>query len=271
MSQAQQSSLTSAEMYEQGLVTSMFAPLADSVLRIAHPGPGDRVLDVACGTGIVLRKAAPFVAPDGVVVGIDMNPAMLEVARARAEEGGISAEWHEALVEAMPFVDRSFNWAYCQNGFQFFSDRHAALVEIRRVLEEDGTMVLIVWKGFDRHPYMQAVDEIAFEQMGIHLLEGPFSLGDADELAGLVEGAGFRESSVEQVSITTRSDNPEMSFRAQITGALAGIPSLRSLDNAERPRLVQNLIDQAKPVLDAYTVDGVLTIDWFANVAIARR
>lgn len=271
MSQAQKSSPTAAEMYEQGLVKVKFAPLADSVLRLVHPGPGDRVLDVACGTGIVLRKAAPFVVPDGKLAGIDLNPAMLEVARAKAGESGISAEWREAFADAMPFVDMSFNWVYCQNGFQFFPDKHAALLKIHRVLEENGTMVLIVWKGFDHHPYIKAIDDVAFQQTGIHLLQVPFSLGDAGELARMIDDAGFRESSVELVSITSRAEDPEMSLRAQITGAMAAIPSLRSLDNDERPKLVQNLLDQAKPVLDAYTVDGVLTVDWFANVAIARR
>jgi Methyltransferase domain len=134
---------TAAEVYEKELVPAVFAPWAPIVVDLAHPRKGDRVLDVACGTGIVARAAADRVGPNGRVVGVDLNPGMLKVARATWSTGsrsGMSAEWHEASADNLPFPDASFDIAYCQLGLQFFADRAAALGEMRRVLAGGGRL-----------------------------------------------------------------------------------------------------------------------------------
>src|SRR5262249_60545343 len=101
------------------------------------PGRGDRVVDVACGTGIVARIAAARVGPSGVVVGVDLNPGMLNVARSVSLTDSRSAapiQWQEASADKLPFPGESFDIVYCQLGLQFFADRPAALREMRRVL-----------------------------------------------------------------------------------------------------------------------------------------
>jgi ubiquinone/menaquinone biosynthesis C-methylase UbiE len=86
-----------AEMYEQYFVPAMFRPWASLLLRRAAPQPGERLLDVACGTGIVSREAAPWVGPDGQVVALDMNPAMLAVARTLPAPSGARIQWQEEM------------------------------------------------------------------------------------------------------------------------------------------------------------------------------
>src|SRR3546814_10148611 len=104
---------------------------------------GERVLDVACGTGVVTRLASEQVGATGAVAGLDVNPGMLAVARAATPEG-MSIEWHEANAEAMPLPDASFDVVLCQLGLQFMPDRQAALREMRRVLVDGGRLAFNV-------------------------------------------------------------------------------------------------------------------------------
>ena len=119
------------EVYERELVPAVFGVWAPILVELAQPRPGERVVDVACGTGIVARIAATSVGPTGAVVGVDLNPGMLSVARSVVPTGSI--QWQEASADKLPFPDGSFNVVYCQLGLQFFADRAAALREMRRV------------------------------------------------------------------------------------------------------------------------------------------
>src|SRR5436309_1061779 len=125
---------TGAEMYERGLVPAIFAPWATILIEQAALQPGDRVLDVACGTGVVARLAALQVGSTGQNIGLDNNTGMLAVARSLPPIPGVSLEWQEGNALAMPFADASFDVLLCQQGLQFFPDRSAALCEMHRVL-----------------------------------------------------------------------------------------------------------------------------------------
>ena len=126
-----------AETYEAYLVPTFFAPLTTRVVEVAQPQPGDRVLDAACGTGVVARRVAAIVGAQGRVVGLDLNPAMLAVA-IRRRERGLTIDWHEGGIEALPFPDGDFDLGVCQHGLQFVPDRAGAVAEMRRVLRDGG-------------------------------------------------------------------------------------------------------------------------------------
>src|SRR5262249_44016318 len=120
------------------------------VVELAHPRPGERILDVACGTGIVARIAAARVGPAGAVGGVDLNPGMLSVARSVMLTDSRSAapiQWHEASADKLPLPAESFDIVYCQLGLQFFADRAAALREMRRVLGPEERLALMAWRG----------------------------------------------------------------------------------------------------------------------------
>ena len=117
--------------------------------------PSERVLDVACGTGVVARLAAARVGGSGNVVGLDLNPGMLAVAASIAPETPATSApitWREASATKMPFTDASFDIVYCQLGLQFFPDRSAALREMHRVLVSEGRLGLMVWRGIEHSP-----------------------------------------------------------------------------------------------------------------------
>src|SRR5690349_10875761 len=123
------------EVYERELVPAVFGAWAPILVDLARPRLGERVVDIACGTGIIARVAAVKVGPTGAVAGIDLNPGMLAVARSlKTTNDAASVQWHEASADRLPLSDGSFDIAYCQLGLQFFADRPAALREMRRVL-----------------------------------------------------------------------------------------------------------------------------------------
>src|SRR5262249_23266553 len=112
------------EVYERELVPAVFGAWAPIVVELAHPSPGERVLDVACGSGIVARTAAQRVGPTGWVVGVDLNPGMLSVARSIVltdPRSGAPLRWQEANADSLPFPNHSFDIVYCQLGLQFFA------------------------------------------------------------------------------------------------------------------------------------------------------
>src|SRR5262245_23622242 len=116
-----------AELYQRYLVPAVTAPWAADLVARAQLRAGERVLDVACGTGVVARLAAERVGAGGRVVGLDVNAGMLAVARSLEPVPGAAIEWCEASVLEMPFAPATFDVALCQFGLQFFPDRPLAL------------------------------------------------------------------------------------------------------------------------------------------------
>ena len=104
---------SSAEAYECYLVPLLFAPGAQYLVELAAPGPGERVLDVACGTGIVARRAVAKVGSGGMVVGLDINESMLEVARKVSADIHPAIEWHQGDATDMPLPDRAVDVVFC--------------------------------------------------------------------------------------------------------------------------------------------------------------
>jgi ubiquinone/menaquinone biosynthesis C-methylase UbiE len=184
-----------AQNYQRYFVPTIGGPVADDLIAAAGLKPGERVLDVACGTGVIARLAAEKVGPDGSVTGLDVNPGMIAVARAATPEG-LAIDWHEASAESMPLPDESFDVVFCQMGLQFMSNKLAALSEMRRVLVAGGR-ALINTPG--PKPPLFAV---MTEELGRHIGPEParfgevvFSLNDPDELQELMRAAGFRDAS----------------------------------------------------------------------------
>ncbi len=114
-----------AQAYESYFVPALFVPWTAVLLEHAAPRPGERVLDVACGTGVVARNAAPLVGSEGKVAALDISPAMLDVARSLPAPAGARIDWHEGSALALPFPSEAFDLVLCQQGLQFFPDRAA--------------------------------------------------------------------------------------------------------------------------------------------------
>src|SRR5262249_40245520 len=185
-------------------MTGMWA--ADLVDR-ASLQPGEQVLDVACGTGVVARTAAARVGESGRVAALDLNAGMLAIARSLPPVPGASIDWHEGSALALPFEDGSFDVVLCQLGLQFFPDRAAALAEMRRVRAAGGRTGLSVYGSMERYPPTQAL-VASLERHGraeaAAIKRSEHALEDSDELRVLVRGAGFCDVAIETVEKTVR-------------------------------------------------------------------
>jgi SAM-dependent methyltransferase len=178
-----------AEVYERELVPAVFAAWAPLVVDLAAPQPGERVLDVACGTGVVARLAAQRVGGTGQVVGLDLNPGMLAVAAGVAPPASPTwapITWREASALALPLADATFDIVYCQLGLQFFADRPVALREMARVLVPGGRVALMVWRALQYSPgfgVLAAALERYVSVEAAAIMRAPFALGGGGGVA----------------------------------------------------------------------------------------
>lgn len=146
-----------AELYECYVARYILGPWAPLLVDAARLAAGERVLDVACGTGVVTRAAAKRVGPAGRVVGVDLNPGMIGVAQSLPAPIGAPIKWLERSALDLRLENASFDVVLCQQGLQFFPDKGVALREMRRVLDHGGRLALSVWNSVG--PYNSAVGE----------------------------------------------------------------------------------------------------------------
>ena len=139
--------LEAAHLYERVAARHILGPWAASLVDAARVTEGERVLDLACGTGVVARLAAQRAGPRGHVIGVDLTAGMIAVARSLPVPEGAPIEWLEGSALAIPLADSSVGVVLCQQGFQFFPDKPLAMREMRRVLERGGRLALSVWSG----------------------------------------------------------------------------------------------------------------------------
>lgn len=260
-----------AEGYESYMVPTLFAPWAAHLIEGANPTPGERVLDLGCGTGIVARQVAARLGAKGKITGIDRSPDMLAVARTIAGHDGLNIEWHEGRAEALPFPDGSFDLVLSQFALMFFDDRPRALAEVHRVLAPGGRVSLNVWQGIERHPFYQTLDRLIERKLGVGALESIFALGEPSALRALLSAAGFQRIEIEPVSITSRFPNPEMFLAGEIEVDTAAIPAMQGLTVADRQAMVAAISEEMQGPLKEVTRDNHVVIEFHANVARAWR
>jgi ubiquinone/menaquinone biosynthesis C-methylase UbiE len=208
---------SAAEIYEEFFVPALFAEWAPRVADAAAIGPGDHVLDVACGTGVLAREAASRVGARGRVVGLDRNEWMFEVARRVAPD----IDWVPGLAEALPFAKGEFDVVVSQFGLMFFDDRMTALREMWRVLRPGGRMVVAVWDAAERAPgyaTLIALIERLFSEAAANALRAPFSLGDPADLSRLALAAGISDARLETVMGTARFPSIESWVYTDVKG-----------------------------------------------------
>src|SRR5215204_2417295 len=183
---------SAADVYEEFFVPALFQDWTARVADAARLAPGQRVLDVASGTGALTCEVAQRVKPGGSVTGLDRNEGMLAVARRKAP----NIEWRQGLAESLPFANATFDAVISQFGLMFFEDRIAALREMWRVLRPGGRLAVAVWDALDHSPGYAAMTVLLQKLFGSRIadeLRAPFVLGDPQALRALFTQAGIPE------------------------------------------------------------------------------
>ena len=178
-----------AENYEKYFAPVIPRPFGTDLIRDAHLQPGERVLDVACGTGTIARLAAEQVAPDGSVSALDVNAAMLSVAR--SIPAALPIKWYETAAESIPLPDQSFDVVFCQLGLMFIEDKNAALREMHRVLRPGGRLYLSTALPNRFFDVLDRAVARNVSQEASAFVHAVFSVNDPAELRKLLVSAGF--------------------------------------------------------------------------------
>lgn len=259
-----QSTTSPSEIYEQFMVPAIFAQWSAALLKLAAPQAGERTLDLACGTGVVARMAAPMVQPGGEVVGIDLNGA--QIATARAIDPSI--DWREGDAGSLPFAGQEFGLVVCQQGFQFFPDRAAALAEMRRAARSGGRLGISVWCEIERCPPFAAVAAALEEALGIEAAAsyrgGPWGFPDAEDLSREVAAAGFGDVRVVTETLPTVFDGGVDQLVQSIGVSPVG-PVVAALDPAGMAAFRESVARAVAPMVDG---DAIRT-ETCSNTALA--
>jgi ubiquinone/menaquinone biosynthesis C-methylase UbiE len=255
---------TAPENYQRYFVPAIGRPFAEDLIAEASLDGGERVLDVACGTGVVARLAAERVGPDGTLAALDVNPAMLATARS-IPSSGAAIQWYEATAEAIPLPDGAFDVVLCQLGLQFVADKKAALREMRRVLVPGG---LVLVSAPPPNGFFDVLDAALSRHVGdkaAAFVRMVFSLGAPETIEGL-----FREAGLTDVSVRTYSKRLRLpaarDFLWQYVHCTPLTGMLSNLDGARIATFEREVIRGWQPWSD----DGGTTCEQGMNVAKAH-
>ena len=240
-----------AEAYEERFVPALFRQWVEPVLQAADVGPGDRLLDVACGTGVVARAAAARVGPDGTLTGLDLNPAMLAVAQRVAPE----IDWRQGDVAALPFADDAFDVVTCQAGIFFFPDPTGALAEMARVTRPSGRVVVQSFASLHAQPAYAPWVRMVARHAGpdaAELLGTYWAHGEPEVMRGRCAEARLRVTVLHEHLRPAYFPNVETFVLTEVNSTPL------------RDRLVQADLDrilaESQPVLAPFIQDGRLVI-----------
>jgi ubiquinone/menaquinone biosynthesis C-methylase UbiE len=254
-----------AANYQRFFVPTIGRPVATPLLRAAAIRTGERVLDVACGTGVVTRLAAELVGPGGAVAGLDAAPDMIAVARATAAPVAPEIEWHVGDATSLPFPDASFDLVTCQMGLMFM-DGPAAAVEMHRVLTPGGR-VAVSTPG-RMQPSFEVLERAIVEHLGAELgnfVRGVFSMHEPDKVGSLLRTAGFAE--VATGESTVRLQLPEsVEFLWEYINLTPMAPIAAQAPEASKSAMERQVVEQGA----RFVVDGGVPVDQPMVIATGR-
>jgi SAM-dependent methyltransferase len=259
-----QAHIDAAHAYEALFGPALFCQWAPRVADAANIQRGQRVLDVACGTGILAREIALRTGPSGAVIGIDPSSGMVAVAKQLAP----AIEWREGVAESLPFADQSFDAVVSQFGLMFFTDQRQALREMLRVLAPGGRLVVAVWDSLDSMPAYASVVALLERTAGrqaADALRAPFVLGNRKHLANL-----FSEVGVASADITTHRGTAQFpSVRTMVEADLRGWLPVVGINLTEDQ--IRRILEEAEQALSPYaTADGRAVFELSVHFVVVR-
>ncbi len=258
-----QVSTDAAEVYDEFFLPALIEQWPSRVAEAAQIQPGQDVLDVACGTGVLTREVATRVKPGGSVVGLDINEGMLAVAALKAPH----IKWELAPAESLPFADSQFDRVVSQFGLMFFEDRRKSVSEMLRVLNPGGRVAVAVWASLETTPGYAAITELLEKLFGAAYAEGlrsPYCLGNTEELSALFIDAGAPSPEVQTLDGTARFPSLESWIFTDVKGW--------TLADMITDQQYETLQQEARPALSQFVLaDGSVVFSAPAHIVIATK
>lgn len=251
--------------YERYMVPVHCETRARDLLDRVHPEPGEHVLDVACGTGVVSRQAARRVGDLGRVVGVELNPAMLEVAR-QVSTYYEPIEYREGDASSLPVRDGEFDIAVCQHAIMFFPDRDASVREMHRALKPNGRVGVSVFRSAELNPgfgYLITALERHAGPDAADFMRSPFVMESVEQMRALFQQAGF-----EAITVINRVET----LRYPSVAHLVRYETLNIADPALHSRETQEaIVGEMSTLVASYIDDNGVVFPAQDYVVIARR
>jgi ubiquinone/menaquinone biosynthesis C-methylase UbiE len=251
------------EMYERSLVGPLFRPFAESIVADLNLSPGESVLDIACGTGIVARIAKERVGEGGRVVGVDISVDMLSVARNVAP--GI--EFREGSAAALPLRDgEKFDVIVCHQGFQFFPDKAAAAAQMPRALKKGGRLAVATWRSDEESAFLHDLRRVAERHLG-PIADLRYNFAEA-ALVTLVRDAGFNNVRVKPLSCSVHFDDGGQFVRLNSMAFVGLSAAGKRMDEQQRRQAVDAIVADSAAVLKSHSKGSEVDFELRTNVAI---
>ena len=252
------------EMYERWLTGPLFRPFAEIVILDLDLSPGQSVLDVACGTGVVARVAKERVGEGGRVIGVDISAYMLSEARNVAP--GI--EFREGRADALPLHEKeTFDAVVCHQGFQFFSEKAAAAAQMRRALKKGGKLAVATWRSDEESPFLHELRCVAERHLG-PIADQRYDFPEA-ALEAFVRDAGFNNLRVRTISQSVHFDDGGQFVRLNSMAFVGLSAAGKGMDEQQRRQAVDAIVTDSAAVLKAHSNGSAVDFELRTNLAIA--
>lgn len=256
-----QVSAESARIYEEFYLPSLFAEWPPRVIEAAQIQRGQRVVDVACGTGVLACAVAERVGQQGSTVGVDINAGMLAVAREKTPK----IKWLQAPAEVLPLADNSCDAAVSQFGLMYFEDQEGALSEMMRVLRPGGNLAVVVWDKLENSPGYAIEDQLFQRLLGDEFAdESPYSLGDREVLQRLFASAGISGAEIRTFEGSARFQSIEAWIYADVNGWTMA-------DDIDDEQYALLLREAQQELARFVTTDGTVMFPTPAHIVTARK
>lgn len=236
-------------------------PAQDLLLEMAAIQPGEKVLDIACGTGLVSFRAVQQTGASGIVLGTDISDRMIEMATELSREKNINnISFQRMDAEQLDCDDQSFDVVICALGLMYVPDPSKAISEMHRVLKKGGRMVAAVW-GERSHCGWAEIFEIVDKRVSSEVCPMFFQLGTGNLLEMHFQKSGFSQISSRRINTTLNYDSDDAACGAAFEGGPVALAYFKFPENVKQEAREEYIHSIASYLLDkTYHVPGEFVV-----------